>query len=239
MCWGRVRRCHESSFARWISENLSCLPQHVSSSRVTRWVWEIIWAQVWFLIWGSWGQWAINCSISEWAGVIGSRWFSWSRTPRCFISVWGWLWDGGHAYWGSGVSGLRGLPHPAWAYSAGWLVLRVRAWHSAMLPCSSFLPWSSGGANIIVEGTLSARTQCTSSFIFTLSLVARAYTASGQAAFNLHAMAYLQVYRAKVLKDLHEGGPNLEMIQELHSVTDYALQAMKVMPHALWRGCPH
>ncbi len=74
---------------------------------------------------------------------------------------------------------------------------------------------------------------------FTSSLVARAYAASGQAAFNLHAMAYLQVYRAKVLKDLHEGGPNLEMIQELHSVTDYALQAMKVMPHALWRGCPH
>lgn len=228
------------------------LPQHVSSSRVTRWVWEIIWAQVWFLIRGSWGQWAVNCSIGEWAGVIGSRWLSWSRTPRCFVSVWGWRWDGSHAYSGSWeYRAWVESPTLPWAYSAGWLVLGVRAWHSAMLPCISFLPWSSWGADKIVEGTLSARIQCTSSFILTTlmvvqpggirrspggesdcgaslpvklpspdgttwdfhpghvsspcPLVARAYTASGQAAFTLHAMAYLQVYQAKVLKDLHEG----------------------------------
>ncbi|KAL0152253.1 hypothetical protein M9458_051976 [Cirrhinus mrigala] len=40
-------------------------------------------------------------------------------------------------------------------------------------------------------------------------------------------MAILQVYQAKVLKDLHEGDPDPELLQELRSVTDYALRATK------------
>ncbi|KAL0151337.1 hypothetical protein M9458_053331 [Cirrhinus mrigala] len=65
---------------------------------------------------------------------------------------------------------------------------------------------------------------------------AKAYTASGQAASALHAMAILQVYQAKVLKDLHEGVPDPELLQELRSATDYALQATKVTTQALGRA---
>ncbi|KAL0150149.1 hypothetical protein M9458_054576 [Cirrhinus mrigala] len=54
-------------------------------------------------------------------------------------------------------------------------------------------------------------------------LPAKAYAASGQAASALHTMAILQVYQAKVLKDLHEGVPDPELLQELRSATDYAL----------------
>ncbi|KAI2668937.1 ORF V: Enzymatic polyprotein [Labeo rohita] len=50
---------------------------------------------------------------------------------------------------------------------------------------------------------------------FSSTLVAKAYSASGQAASALHAMAILQVYQAKVLKDLHEGVPDPELVQEL------------------------
>ncbi|KAI2666668.1 enzymatic polyprotein [Labeo rohita] len=63
-----------------------------------------------------------------------------------------------------------------------------------------------------------------------------ACAASGQAASTLHAMAILQVYQAKVLKDLHEGVPNSELLHELRSATDYALQAMKVTAQALGRA---
>ncbi|KAI2660848.1 hypothetical protein H4Q32_008522 [Labeo rohita] len=63
-----------------------------------------------------------------------------------------------------------------------------------------------------------------------------AYSASGQAASALHAMAILQVYQAKVLKDLHEGVPDPELVQELRSATDYALRATKVTAQALGRA---
>lgn len=46
-------------------------------------------------------------------------------------------------------------------------------------------------------------------------------------------MVILQVYQAKVLRDLHKWGPNTEMMQELQLVTDYALRAMMVTPQAL------
>ncbi|KAI2649133.1 rRNA biogenesis protein rrp36 [Labeo rohita] len=49
----------------------------------------------------------------------------------------------------------------------------------------------------------------------------------------LRAMAILQVYQAKVLKDLHEGVPRL---QELRSTTDYALRATKVTAQVLRRA---
>ncbi|KAL0179745.1 hypothetical protein M9458_025187, partial [Cirrhinus mrigala] len=71
---------------------------------------------------------------------------------------------------------------------------------------------------------------------FSSDLVAKAYTASGQAASALHAMAILQVYQAKVLKDLHEGVPDPELLQELRSATDYALRATKVTAQALGRA---
>ncbi|XDV34391.1 hypothetical protein PO909_004552 [Leuciscus waleckii] len=40
---------------------------------------------------------------------------------------------------------------------------------------------------------------------FSSTLVAKAYRAVGQAASSLHAMAILQVYQARVLRDMHEG----------------------------------
>ncbi|KAI2647955.1 Transposon Ty3-G Gag-Pol polyprotein [Labeo rohita] len=66
---------------------------------------------------------------------------------------------------------------------------------------------------------------------FSSTLVAKAYSASGQAASTLHAMAILQVYQAKVLKDLHEGVPDPELVQELH-----ALRATKITAQALGRA---
>ncbi|KAL0169214.1 hypothetical protein M9458_033810, partial [Cirrhinus mrigala] len=71
---------------------------------------------------------------------------------------------------------------------------------------------------------------------FSSALVARAYVASGQAASALHAMAILQVFQAKVLKDLHEGVPDPELLHELRSATDYALRATKVTAQALGRA---
>ncbi|KAI2651068.1 ORF V: Enzymatic polyprotein [Labeo rohita] len=49
-------------------------------------------------------------------------------------------------------------------------------------------------------------------------------------------MAILQVYQAKVLKDLHEGVPDPELLHELRSATDYALRATKVTAQALGRA---
>lgn len=63
---------------------------------------------------------------------------------------------------------------------------------------------------------------------FTSSLKVRAYNAIGQTASALYAKAILQVYQAKALKDLHEGSPDPEMMQELHLATDYVIQATKV-----------
>ncbi|KAL0152661.1 hypothetical protein M9458_052384, partial [Cirrhinus mrigala] len=71
---------------------------------------------------------------------------------------------------------------------------------------------------------------------FSSALVAKAYTASRQAASTLHAMPILQVYQAKVLKDLDEGVPNPELFQELRSVTDNVLRATKVTAQALGRA---
>ncbi|KAL0199601.1 hypothetical protein M9458_002788, partial [Cirrhinus mrigala] len=65
------------------------------------------------------------------------------------------------------------------------------------------------------------------------ALAAKAYGAAGQAASSLHAMAILQVYQAKALKQLHEGSSDSEVMQELHSATDFALRATKVTARAL------
>ncbi len=50
---------------------------------------------------------------------------------------------------------------------------------------------------------------------FSSALMAKAYSAAGQAAFALHAMALLQVHQAKALKQLHEGGADPGVMQEL------------------------
>ncbi|KAL0160772.1 hypothetical protein M9458_044497, partial [Cirrhinus mrigala] len=65
------------------------------------------------------------------------------------------------------------------------------------------------------------------------ALAGRAYCAAGQAATALHAMATLQVYQAKALKELHKGIPDQAVMQELRAATDFALRATKVTARSL------
>ncbi len=51
----------------------------------------------------------------------------------------------------------------------------------------------------------------------TAALVAKAYSAAGQAGSALHAMAILQVHQAKALKQVHEGSTDPGLMQELRS----------------------
>ncbi|RXN38057.1 translation initiation factor IF-2-like protein [Labeo rohita] len=46
-------------------------------------------------------------------------------------------------------------------------------------------------------------------------------------------MATLQVYQAKVLKHLHERGPDQGAMEELRAATDFALRATKVTARSL------
>ncbi len=57
----------------------------------------------------------------------------------------------------------------------------------------------------------------------TATLAAKAYSAAGQAASALHAMAILQVHQAKALKQVHEGSTDPGLMQELRTATDFAL----------------
>ncbi len=68
---------------------------------------------------------------------------------------------------------------------------------------------------------------------FSCALMAKAYGAAGQAASALHAMALLQVHQAKSLKQLHEGGADPGVLQELRTATDLTLRATKVTVRAL------
>ncbi len=68
---------------------------------------------------------------------------------------------------------------------------------------------------------------------YSSGLTGSAYRACGEAASALHAMALLQVYQAKALKDLHEGGHNLAVLHELRAATDLALRATKVTAQSL------
>ncbi len=70
----------------------------------------------------------------------------------------------------------------------------------------------------------------------TAALAAKAYSAAGQAAFSLHAMAILQVHQAKVLKQVHEGSTNPGLMQELRTSTDFALRATKVTARSLGKA---
>ena len=68
---------------------------------------------------------------------------------------------------------------------------------------------------------------------FSSTLVAKAYRAAGQAASALHAMASLQVYQAKLLRQLHEGSADPGVLQEARTATDLALRATKVTARSL------
>ncbi len=70
----------------------------------------------------------------------------------------------------------------------------------------------------------------------TAALAAKAYSAAGQAASALHAMAILQVHQAKALKQVHKGSTDPGLMQELHTVTDFALRATKVTARSLGKA---
>lgn len=61
-----------------------------------------------------------------------------------------------------------------------------------------------------------------------LSLTSKAYQDCGDASSALHAMVLLQVPQVKALKDLHEGGHDPEVLQELCITQDLMLRAAKV-----------
>ncbi len=68
------------------------------------------------------------------------------------------------------------------------------------------------------------------------ALTGSAYSACGEAASALHAMALLQVHQAKSLRDLHEGGHDPEVLSELRTATDLVLRATKVTARSLGRA---
>ncbi|KAI2646619.1 Methionine--tRNA ligase, cytoplasmic [Labeo rohita] len=65
------------------------------------------------------------------------------------------------------------------------------------------------------------------------ALAAKAYSAAGQAVSALHVMAILQVHQAKTLKQLHQGSSDPRLMQELRTVANFALWAIKVMAQSL------
>ncbi len=70
----------------------------------------------------------------------------------------------------------------------------------------------------------------------TAALAAKAYSAAGQAASTLHAMAILQVHQAKALKQVHKGSTDPGLMQELRTATDFALRATKVTARSLGKA---
>ncbi len=70
----------------------------------------------------------------------------------------------------------------------------------------------------------------------TATLKVKAYSAARQAASALHAMAILQVHQAKALKQMHEGSTDPGLMQELRTVTDFALRAAKVTARSLGKA---
>ncbi len=70
----------------------------------------------------------------------------------------------------------------------------------------------------------------------TAALAAKAYSAAGQTASALHAMAILQVHQAKVLKQVHKGSNDPGLMQELRTATDFALRATKFTARSLGKA---
>ncbi len=67
----------------------------------------------------------------------------------------------------------------------------------------------------------------------TSALAAKAYSAAGQAASALHAMAIRQFHQAKALKQVHKGSTDPGLMQELRTATDFTLRATKVTARSL------
>ncbi len=72
----------------------------------------------------------------------------------------------------------------------------------------------------------------------TAALAAKAYSAAGQAASALHAMAILQVHQAKALKQVHEGSTDPGLMQELRTATDSLYERRKSRRGPSGRRCP-
>ncbi|RXN33910.1 catenin alpha-2-like protein [Labeo rohita] len=72
---------------------------------------------------------------------------------------------------------------------------------------------------------------CVGVLLVVAGVTGRTYRATGQADTALHAMATLQVYQAKVLKHLHERGPDQGAMEELRAA--FALWATKVTARSL------
>ncbi|KAI2647602.1 ORF V: Enzymatic polyprotein [Labeo rohita] len=70
----------------------------------------------------------------------------------------------------------------------------------------------------------------------TANFAGKAFSTAGQAASALHVMAILQVYQAKLLKSLDEGGPDPEVFKELRRATDLALRMTKMTARAIGRS---
>ncbi|KAI2646588.1 Transposon Ty3-G Gag-Pol polyprotein [Labeo rohita] len=119
----------------------------------------------------------------------------------------------------------------------------VRAWRALIrlvrvLPPQPSLPLMAGGQGVrggpSDAATWRGSPRLPSKACRLLSaLTGRAYSAAGQAATVLHAMATLQVYQAKALKELHKGSPDQAVKQELRAATDFALRATKVTARSL------
>ncbi len=71
------------------------------------------------------------------------------------------------------------------------------------------------------------------------ALAAKAYSAAGQAASALHAMAILQVHQAKALKEMHEGSSDPGLMQELRTVTDPRSTSDESHGAVPWEGDVH
>ncbi len=118
---------------------------------------------------------------------------------------------------------------------------RVRGWPlsrpEAARPCPpSSLPSTAewpGGTRAFPRWRERSRCTCAHE---TAALAAKAYSAAGQEASALHAMAILQVHQAKALKQVHEGSTDPGLMQELRTATDFALRATKVTARSLGKA---
>ncbi len=67
----------------------------------------------------------------------------------------------------------------------------------------------------------------------TAALAAKAYSAAGQAASALHAMAFLQVHQAKALKQVHEGSTDPGLMQQLRTATESGAPRVAARPQVV------
>ncbi len=140
----------------------------------------------------------------------------WCRAPTCPVqgSWWAWLGVGPSCRAGQKPSG-RVVP-PVGPLPKGHLA-----------EARPLFPW--GAANWRVRNNASLPSKPCH---VTANFAGKAFSAAGQSASLLYVMPILQVYQAKLLKYLDEGGPDPEVFKELHAM-DLALRATKVMARAI------